>query len=388
MSRLNILLGTASMTIALEEPAALTSRLWGIVSLRLVDELTGQPPRSPINVTTTHKYLWPRVAEDGLIGLVGIPQQAFPALQSTSYTIDMAISVQGYLAQEQSIRIPSDPAFPTRFTPLHQPDLALHRLPIVIKGRTVLASGYTTTPLSGATVRVTGMWRTPPPANVAMPATPPNLICLDPPVYAAHEAISSHLQGRELPSIAGDDKLLLDHRPCGSHTIRLNNRMNLTTGDILLIDAASPDRCEWLLVRDVVGGSTPDQETQVIFEYPMAYEHRRYTLVQRVAAQPLGPSNQLTAAAQPGDTTVFLDGLNGLNSAHPARLSEGSAAEEYHAISKYITMSNSDGFYRLPPISRVAQLELEVADGIHTPKKLIVSPNYEEAENIVDLVLR
>ena len=54
---------------------------------------------------------------------------------------------------------------------------------------------------------------------------------------------------------------------------------------------------------------------------------------------------------------------------------------EYQTGSLYSTTSDSNGFYRLPPLSRVASVKLQ------TPAlKLVTSPDYGRYDNLVDLV--
>ena len=388
MNRLDVTLETTTVTVALDDSAPLIDRFWGVVSVRLVDELTGRPPRARITLTTTNKLLFTRVAEDGLVGLAGIPHKAFPALDTTAYPLDLTFTLPGYIGQQLIVTLPADPAFPGSFTPLVLPDLLLHRQPVVIKGRTVLANGGATTFIPGAAVRVTGIWRTSPLAIVAVPADPPNLVHLDPPVYAGREAAPGRLRRRGLTPVLGEDKFLLDPLSAGSSALHLTDRINLSAGTVLRLDADAPDRSEDILIASVQGGSTPDQEARIILDHPAAIDHRRNAVVRRALPQPLGPNNSLAADAIRGDTTVFLNSLGGLTSGQTARLSGGTSPEEYHLADQYRTTSDSKGYYRLPPISRVSQLEIEADDGIHAPKRLIISPDYEQAETVVDFVLR
>ena len=55
-----------------EEMVPLAARSWAIVSARLTDEMTTEPPRSRITIETSHPGLTPRVASDGIVGLVGV----------------------------------------------------------------------------------------------------------------------------------------------------------------------------------------------------------------------------------------------------------------------------------------------------------------------------
>ena len=73
--------------------------------------------------------------------------------------------------------------FPGSFTP-EELDIALHREPVFIAGRTARLLNNTSTPLPDVQITLTGIWRTPPPANVSMPADPPNIVALVPPLYS------------------------------------------------------------------------------------------------------------------------------------------------------------------------------------------------------------
>ena len=57
-------------------------RTWAVLQLRLFDELTDQPqlpPRGLVTLRALTPHTTQRVATDGLAGLVGVPQLAFPA---------------------------------------------------------------------------------------------------------------------------------------------------------------------------------------------------------------------------------------------------------------------------------------------------------------------
>ncbi len=145
-----------------DDPAPLGGRLWELVKLRVIDELNGKPPNSSIAIQAKEKGLVPRVASEGIVGLVGVPQQVFPGLKTINYTVHLTVRAEGYAPRDVEAQVASDPFFPATFTPPPLINLTLHREPVVITGRTVQANGITTTPLAGSTVSVIGIWRTPP----------------------------------------------------------------------------------------------------------------------------------------------------------------------------------------------------------------------------------
>jgi hypothetical protein len=298
------------------------------------------------------------------------------------------VTLMEELAHGHVLGEPVVPVIPDDFTPIDLGALAMRREPVVIQGRTVRASGGTTVPLAGATVRVIGIWRTLPPANLSVPAEPPNFVAIQPPLYADRAAVVGHLRRRNLQPVVGDDKFLLDDVLAGATVLRLSNRQNLATGDILAIDADHPDLAEYLAIHTIIGASTVTQPARVACDHPMAYPHRRNTLVQRVTPQALGSQKQLTSAALTGDPCVFLNNLTGFATAREVQLTGGAHPPEYHRVRQFSVHSDSAGYYRLPPLSRVAQLVIRAEHGGPIPVEQEFRPDYALRENRLDFMFQ
>jgi hypothetical protein len=371
-----------------DDPQPLGQRFWAIVRARVIDELTGQPPLSAITIESDALHIVPRMASDGLVGLVGIPQQVFPALATQNYALMLKVNAVGYIPRKTSFPILKDSNFPSNYTPPPPAELALHRKPTVLAGRVVRASGNTTMPLSGAVVRVTGVWRKPPPANMAIASDPPNLVSLQPPLYSGRGAIAGQLRLRNLPAILGDDKFLLDDVSEDANPVRLSNRQSLNPGDILLIDSDKPDVAEYIAIKTITGAGTVTQPATINLDYPLLHSHRRNARVQKVNPQPLGPQKQFTREALAGDTCVFLNNVTGLTTGSEIRISGGTNPAEYHSMSFFSTISDAEGYYRLPPLSRVAQLEIRAQHGALTPVQMEFRPDYTLHENRLDFIFR
>jgi hypothetical protein len=364
-------------------------RLQAVVSMSVTDELTGRPPDSLLSLEVKERRLLPRVASGGLVGLVGVPQEVFPGLQTQDYLLHLTIRGDRYVAREVEVRIPKDPAFPATFT-AQQLTVALHREPVVIAGRTTrFISGVATT-LGGATLILTGIWRTAPPAHVTVAADPPHLVSLQPPLYADRVALPHFLRHRDLLLAVGPVKTLLDDLLPGTNSIRLSDRQGLNPGEILLIDADQPDLAEFIAMRTVPVTSAADQPTLITLQLPVLYAHRRGAVVKEVVLQPPGPQRQFTVPGNAGDTCVFLDALTGLANTQEVEITGPPSPREYHKLHNFSVTTDVNGYYRLPPLSRVAQLEIhaEKTVGVQTfTTTATFRPDYRQRENRLDLTL-
>ena len=395
MSRRTIQLGSQAILVSPDDPIPPTRRLQAMVSIRVTDELTGGPPDSLLSLEVKERQLVPRVSSGGLVGLVGVPQEVFPGLQTQDYFLHLTIRGDRYVAREVEVQIPKNPAFPATFT-APQRNLELHREPVVIAGRTVRFVSNVATALGGTTLTVTGIWRTAPPAHVIVAADPPHLVSLQPPLYAERSVlpVPQFLQHRDLPPAVGPSKVLLDDLLPGTNPIRLSDQQGLSAGNILLIDADQPDLAEFIAIKTVPVTSAADQPTFITLDYAVLHAHRRGAVVKQVVPQLAGPQRQFTVTANVGDTCVFLDALTGLAIAREVQLTgpprPTGPPDEYHTLRNFSVTSDADGYYRLPPLSRIAQLELhavKMVSGQTFTTTTTFRPDYRQRENRLDLTL-
>lgn len=388
MTRRTVQLDGQIYTFSTDDEVPPSERTWALVSVQLADEITGEPPRSAITIEAKEPGFIPRVASDGLVGLIGIPQHLFPRLAVQSYTINLIVTVESYVARQIPITIGPQVNFPTTFTPVIG-TLLLHRQPVILKGRTVLTNGLTTTPLSNITVRVTGIWRTFPPAHLPVPPPdPPNLVSLQPALYFPRKATTSQLRRRGVVQVMGEDKELLQWLPINSNVLNLSDRVNLTVGDIILIDPLNSDITEYLTISSIAGASGADQPARITLTYPTSQEHRINTIVRRVTLQAPGTTNQFSQDAIAGDTSVFLASMNNLNTVSTVEITDTSSPVEYHSRSLFSVKSDSAGYFQLPPLSRVAQLEIQADNGGGKTITQVFSPDYSLRENTIDFIFK
>lgn len=388
MSRRTIQLdGTTAVLFSPDDPVALMDRWQALVKVRVTDEMTGEPPRHKVSLQVKEPRMIPRIAGDGIGGVVGIPDQTFPNIKLQPYPVNLTISAAGYVSQEVNVEVPQLVP-PGDFIPGHR-DVDLRRQPTVIVGRTIHFVGNTSTPVGGSAISVVGIWRTAPPANIGVAPDPPNLVSLQPPLYSDRPALTQTLQRRSLVPVTGSDKRLLDDVLPGESQIRLSDRLGLAAGDLLLIDDGQPDLTEYIAINTVPLTSPADQPTLITLEFKLAQSHRRDAVVLLLNPQPAGPPQQVIDAAIVGDTCVFLDDLTGLAGANEIQIS-GLPPDEYHRVMPFTVVSDANGYFRLPPLSRVAQLEIhaEKTIGVQLFQTTVTfRPDYEQRENRLDLAL-
>jgi hypothetical protein len=107
-----------------------------------------------------------------------------------------------------------------------------------------------------------------------------------------------------------------------------------------------------------------------------------------VTPQAPGFSNPLIRDAQAGDSCLFLNSMTDLATATVIEV-QGAPGDpvEFHRVARFEATSDVDGYYRLPLLSRVAQLEIQADDGgAHPVITRTFAPNYEDRENRIDFV--
>jgi hypothetical protein len=121
--------------------------------------------------------------------------------------------------------------------------------------------------------------------------------------------------------------------------------------------------------------------------YALQTTHRFNAPVRKVNLGAAGASTPLSADAIVGDVCAFVSSVATLQPAATVKVSDGINPDEYHAASYFVTTTDALGFYRLPALSRVAQLNLEANIGAVPPpitEKFV--PDYSQEENKVDVV--
>lgn len=373
---------------------AVADRMQSIMHGRFIDELTGLGMERELSVTSDVDHVLNRAASSGMCGLVANPARRFPGLAANTVEINMSVTANRYVPQtfygglgpfNTGIGSPAD--YPDFFAPINIGTVGLHRAASIIKGRCVQNNGVSRVPLDNVTVALLGVWHQFPAANVDPLAVveTPNIISLEQSLYRQRTAGVDQVRQRDLNPRLGEEKVLRLPVAAGARQLRVSNRVNLAVGNLLAIDFNHADLLEYIEVVAIDGATTAEQPAVVSLAYPLKKEHREGITVVRVDPQPPATNNTLTRDAIQGDQSVFLNALTDITDSTIELF--GAGTPEYHQARLYNVLSDAEGYFSLPPISRVGMMQLRAsrADLLNTAD-MIFSPNYELLENRIDLI--
>ena len=392
-TRVPVIVDGVLYVTAPDDPIPDGIRTSAIVQARLTDELTSKPPSGPITVLPAgaafvnprgRAAVNPRTSDGAVIGLVGIAAQALPALASTAYDVGVDVAVPGYVRAVRTQMLGPTPLFPSTFAPAVLPDIALHREPVILYGRANLRTATTFDGLQFATIRVSGIWRTPPTLTASPPASAPNLVAVDPVLYDARPAAASVRTVMLTPNLA-NAKQLLRAAVAGDTEVYLSDRAALVATDVLGIDDGDPSRAEWVVVKSVAGAVSASEPAVATLEYPLARTHNAGALAHPTAVSAPVNTQPIAVDAIAGDTTLLLGGVAGLTST-TVEITGGGLTPEYHQLALYSAVTDADGQWSLPPLSRVAQVTLAATHGAATSSARTVTVEYPRREQRIDFV--
>lgn len=385
----------ATYVVSFDDLPVEADRLSALVITRLVDEVSGEPAQGPIRIETTftgstgrRPGLAPRVGPDGIAGFVGVPRTAFPALSTQAYSVDATFAADGFVPYHVEVAVAAQPTFPAKYVLADLGDLPLRREPTMIRGRVIEVTSAGRSPVSGATVRMSGFWAHEPDPLTSTAASPPNVVAIHPALQADRDMASTFVRRRTLVIDITADKHLVTDVDGGATTISLTDRATLAAGDLLVIEAAPslPDRREYAVVAAVDISVDPALPGEVTITLPLALAHRRGALVRRAVPQPALVTSTLVRDAVAGDGCLFLASVGGPATGAVVEIS-GGASPEYHDARRFLATSDVDGSYGLPPLNRVARVAIQAVAAGYTTVTREVTPTPGSAEERVDLVL-
>lgn len=275
--------------------------------------------------------------------------------------------------------------------------VALHRTPVAFRGRVVRngPAGSPKSPVPNATIALADFWRTQRavrtrPVIAGVPVG--DMTTAGPKTFAAalsQGVLAPRRQGADaggttLPAASGDEKQLALAAEADASAVRFTDRRNLIATDLVRIDSPDPERSEIHTVKNIapVGGVTDPASIQL--DHPLLASHVPGARVDRLQLPvvpvplPLG----LRDAAERGDRTVLLDALP---PADPGLcLSSAGLPAEFHDVATYVAKADGAGYFRLPPMHRLAQVRLDVGPA---STQFFVDPDYSGAEQWLELVI-
>jgi hypothetical protein len=358
-------------------------RLWAVVKTELRDELTNGPLAGSTRLTSDHPEFIGIARTEGGAGLLGVPANVLSQHKTQTYPLRVAVDSDGYVPDAKSFTIPSSLLFPTDFTPFDLGIWPLRRQPISIYGRVSLISGTDLLPVAGAHVSLTKLWRIIPSPVLNPPPDPFVVASLRPALYAARP-VGAAITRQPLNLIPSTFTTQKDPQ-AGDSWVFLSNTVGLAAGQILAFDRLDPEHAEFLTIASITGSTAPSQPASVQLLFPLA---ERHTAVELMTPGAAGAANTLGVDAIPGEVILLANSLTGISNTDVIRVAGGSSGPEYHTAFLFAVLSDSRGLYRLPKLSRVAQLELIANDGVHNPVPQPVIPDYREGQNRVDFDLR
>jgi hypothetical protein len=258
---------------------------------------------------------------------------------------------------------------------------------MIIHGRTMETTKFGAQPAPRSEVEIVGIWRT---LSMVLNKSPaaPSLISIQPPLYA-DRAKSTPCLGGSMKPIQGDEKVLLEPAAAGATTLRLSDAKHLKPKDLLGIDFGDVHQEEVIGVKKIEAGSTADVPASVVLCWPLSRPHRRGNVVQRLERSWHDSAIELALEGHRGDACLFFNALDGIALGGHLRIvaTSVSAPDEHHRVRIFKTKSDQQGFYQLPPLQRVAQVQLRATNN---GKKAEVSlqPDYGVYRNQVDFVFK
>ena len=305
-------------TVSPDDPVPASHRFQSIVSMRLVDELTGDGVNRGVALHTSEFGLQPHIGPGGLAGLVGVPRDAVPQLDATAYDIDYEITGDRFVPMARRVSLPVQANYPDTFDPQDIGDVMLHATSTLIGGRVVEDDGNTRTPAQNAPVTITRVWRRLPPTPPPNTFEDPDMAVISPPLYAGRGSLIGTLREREMLPAGGPALRVVQTASAGQARLRLLASTGLNPGDVAeveFLDPArphhDPEKIEYLRIAaiDRVNQSLP---STLEFDHAMAFSHDEGVSVRLVNPQAAGANIPFSRDALANEACVFLDNLVGL----------------------------------------------------------------------------
>jgi hypothetical protein len=275
--------------------------------------------------------------------------------------------------------------------PIVLPEQPLHRAePAIVRGLALRqpAVGAPLKEAPATQLGLTGVWWTNAeiPTN-SVPPHPANLVSFAAPLAFDHPA--GTLERLTARATVGPARAFASSAVAGATAIELDNVIGRTAvgGDTLELETSISAERELVITTSAVIPLTGTRGV-VNLAAPLAFPHSAGTTVQRVNLT-FAALGTLAREAQRGDCVLFANTLASVAGSDVLRIASGTLLQELRFVRRFplydsgtATFSfpltiDPDGSFDLPPIARVAQLQLFVAHAAqhaHDPIDLV--PDY------------
>ena len=274
--------------------------------------------------------------------------------------------------------------------------IGLRPEPVMVAGRVGKRVAGSLTPLPGATVSLAKLWRQSPavgandapeppvPGTTPPPPFPAPIAAIRPPLYvdmAGGAAV--HIEDR--PTDAGfADRWLAEDLAAGSASLLLNEVGSVLKDQLLAIDDDDSDRREILKVS--ADPSPAAGLARIKLDHPTQGAHRAGRIVRRLGAPGGGAGIPLNYDGAAGDPVLLLD-TTGVAGTHQIRIDD-PPVESYHWMTVYSAVTDADGFFRLPALTRAGRISLNAKDGGSSASADVeIVPDYRLPVNQLDFIV-
>jgi len=386
MGVITVIDGSIRHTVNMLGPRPAGQVRQAVVLLQATDELSGLPVRAPVRVGTSVAGLAGQSASDGVGGLVGVPSRAFPSLDTQAYPLDISVAVDGFVPWTRALTLTAQATFPATFAGIDLGLIVMRRRPVTIEVSTFeLSSQSRPVPLGGADVRISQAWRRL--ADIGQAGVPADLLSFPLGVSQRWPSGTALVSVSLLPPAEPTRRLVLGAAP-GDLRLGVDRAGSLTDGDLVGLDLADADRREYLTVSGIVGPLDVSSPADVDLTGPVRVSHADTTTARRVPPPGAAPPDaSLTEAAEPGDTTVFVDTTAAFGTVEILRATDPTIDDEYLDSHLFRATTNADGFARLPLLSRVAAIEITATRGALSATALF-TPDYQKPANALQVTLQ
>lgn len=356
-----------------------------LLMVQLVDELTGDPIDRPISISHDVRHGTPKSATFGICGVVGVPRKCFPNLAVAPYTVNARFEVTGYEPVNVTHTFLADGTYPDSFADANLGQVGLRRAPVVLSGRTVeLDAQNRPVPVPSADVAISGIWRLVADIDLAAgPDTAARFLSLSPSLYA--DRATADVTIVTLTPAGAPTRLTSSATP-GDTFVNVLSTAGIVVGNVVRIGTSDPDLMENMVVAQVISRNDPASPGQLRFSYPVQRKHYSGEDVDVVAVMGAGPDATATEAARAEDSILFVNTTSPFTGAAFVQVLTPAMDNEYLTAAPIVAVSDAEGFYRLPCISRIAAFEVSASAGALTATANF-TPNYGLFSNGLDLTM-